>query len=269
MTPAIRTESLIHDYPGGVRALAGVDLVIEPGSRVAVVGQNGSGKSTFALHLNGLLQPTSGRVSLDGRDLAGKRVSMIAASVGLLFQDPDLQIFEEAVADEVAVGPRNLGRDRVEIARAVSDALARTGLTDLAEANPFTLGFARRKLVALASVLAMATPIVVLDEPTTGQDPRGVALIADVVANLAEVGRTVVAITHDMHFAAENFDRVVVMRAGRIVLDGAPVAVFAPDRWSSLTSAHVEPPPAARVGAALGVGSTPRDDDLVRRLLAD
>ncbi len=137
------------------------------------------------------------------------------------------------------------------------------GLADAVDANPYDLGYSRRKLLAIASVLAMGTPIVVLDEPTTGQDLRGAAIVREIVRRLAAEGRTVVAISHDMRFVAESFERVVVMREGRIVLDGAPAEVFAGAAWPTLASTYLEPPLAARVGAHLGLGSTPTEGALV------
>jgi energy-coupling factor transport system ATP-binding protein len=265
---ALAVEGLVHVYPGGTRALDGVDLAIAPGETVAIVGQNGSGKSTLVRHFNGLLRPTEGRVLVDGRDAAGVRVAHLAATVGLAFQDPDRQIFARTVKTEVAFGARNLGRTGAELDAAVAAALAATGLEAQAATNPYDLGYSRRKLLALASILAMETPVVVLDEPTTGQDARGVERVERIVADLAAAGRTVVAISHDMRFVAEAFGRVVVMREGRIVLDGAPDEVFAEAAWPTLASTFLEPPLAARVGARLGLGATPTDERLVEALAA-
>jgi energy-coupling factor transport system ATP-binding protein len=262
----VRVEGLVHVYAGETRALDGVDLVIRSGERVGIVGQNGSGKSTLVRHFNGLLRPTEGRVLVDGEDAAGRRVADLAATVGLAFQDPDRQIFAGKVRSEVAFGPRNLGRRGAELDRAIDAALSATGLDTDGGTNPYDLGYSRRKLLALASILAMGTPVVVLDEPTTGQDARGVERILHIVEDLAATGRTVIAISHDMRFVAEAFERVVVMRDGRIVLDGPPAEVFAEASWPVLASTFLEPPLAARVGARLGLGSTPTDAALVAAL---
>ena len=264
----IEIEGLVHVYPDGTRALDGVDLRIGTGERVAIVGQNGSGKSTLVRHLNGLLRPTEGRVLIDGGDTADRRVAHLAAQVGLVFQDPDRQIFAGTVRAEVAFGPKNLGRRRPELEAAVERALDAVGLTAAREMNPYDLGYSRRKLLALASILAMETPIVVLDEPTTGQDARGSERVARVVADLSAAGRTVIAISHDMRFVAETFERVVVMRVGRIVLDGTPDEVFAEANWPTLASTYLEPPLASRVGARSGLGSTPTEATLVAALAA-
>jgi energy-coupling factor transport system ATP-binding protein len=265
---AVRCEGLGFRYPDGTRALSEVDLRIETGTRVAIVGQNGSGKSTFVRQLNGLLRPTEGRVFIRGRAVGQRHVADLAREVGLAFQNPDRQIFAGRVRAEVAFGPRNLGLKGSALDASVDHALAAVGLTDSADANPYDLGFSRRKLLALASVIAMDTPILVLDEPTTGQDARGVTRIQEVVEALAQEGRTVIAISHDMSFVAETFERVVVMGAGRILLDGSPDEVFGEPAWPILASTHLEPPLAARVGARLGLGSTPTEAALVEALAA-
>jgi len=264
----IALEDLVFVYSDGTRAVDGVNLSVGPGEQVAIVGQNGSGKSTLVRHLNGLLRPTEGRVFIGERDAADRRVAELAATVGLAFQDPDRQIFAGKVRQEVAFGARNLGRHGAELDRMVAAALDATGLTAHAEANPYDLGYSQRKLLALASILAMDTQVVVLDEPTTGQDARGVARVQAIVADLAAAGRTVIGISHDMRFVAESFGRVVVMRDGRIVLDGTPATVFAEPSWSTLASTFLEPPLAARVGARLGLGPTPTEASLLAALAA-
>lgn len=262
-------ERLAHVYRiGGVRALDGVDLRVGRGERVALVGQNGSGKTTLVRHLNGLLRPTEGRMTVDGTDASRLTVAQLASRVGLVFQDPDRQIFAGTVRSEVEFGPRNLRRTGAELRDAVSAALDATGLGGEETTNPYDLGQSRRKLLALASVLAMRTPVLVLDEPTTGQDARGVERVRTVVETVAAEGRTVIAISHDMRFVAETFERVIVMRAGRIVLDGPTARVFARDAWETLRSTYLEPPLAALVGERLGLGSTPTDASLIGALAA-
>ena len=262
-------ERLVHVYSeGGVRALDGVDLRVRRGERVALIGQNGSGKTTLVRHLNGLLRPTEGRVTVDGSDASALTVAQLASRVGLVFQDPDRQIFAGSVRAEVEFGPRNLGRSGSAVTADVAAALTVTGLHGEERTNPYDLGGSRRKLLALASVLAMRTPVLVLDEPTTGQDARGVELVRSVVEAVATEGRTVIAISHDMRFVAETFERVIVMRAGRIILDGAPSDVFAREAWADLRSTYLEPPLAARVGDRLGLGSTPTDASVVAGLSA-
>jgi energy-coupling factor transport system ATP-binding protein len=264
----IALEGLVHVYPDGTRAVAGVDLAVPAGQRLAIVGRNGSGKSTLVRHFNGLLRPTEGRVLHDGRDVRGRRVAQLAAAVGLALQDPDRQIFAGRVRTEVAFGARNLGRRGVDLERAVDAALAALGLEGEAASNPYDLGYSRRKLLALASILAMETPVVVLDEPTTGQDARGMARVQRVVGELAAAGRTVIAIIHDMRFVAETFERVVVMREGRVTLDGTPAEVFAGRHAAELASTFLEAPLAARLGERLGLGTTASEEALLGALAA-
>jgi len=266
--PAVVLDDVIFTYPSGVRALDGVDLEVTAGETVGIIGQNGSGKSTLVRHLNGLLRPAGGRVLVHGQDVAGRHVAEISRQVGLAFQDPDRQIFAGRVRDEVAFGPRNLGVRGIELEAAVTEALGAVGLSGTADLNPYDLGYSRRKLLAIASVLALRTPIIILDEPTTGQDLHGATRVREIVAGLVAEGRTVLAISHDMRFVAETFGRVVVMREGRIILDGTPAGVFGEASWPILASSYLEPPLAARVGAQLALGSTPTEAALVEALSA-
>jgi energy-coupling factor transport system ATP-binding protein len=266
VTIPVAFEDVRFTYPDGTPALDGVTLELPAGSRVAIVGQNGSGKSTLVRHLNGLLRPTKGRVTHGGRGIEDRHVADLARTVGLVFQDPDRQIFAGRVRAEVAFGPRNLGRRGADVDRVVDAALTAVGLAGESETNPYDLGFSRRKLLALASVLAMETPVLVLDEPTTGQDARGIALVQAIVGNIAATGRTVIAISHDMRFVAESFERVVAMRQGRILLDGTPASVFDPANREALATTFLEPPLPARVGARLGLGSTPTEAALLAAL---
>jgi energy-coupling factor transport system ATP-binding protein len=260
-------EGVSYRYPeGGALALDGIDLHIAAGERVAVIGQNGSGKTTLVRHLNGLLRPSSGRVLHDGGDVAGRTVAQLARSVALAFQDPDRQIFAGSVRREVEFGPRNLGLSGGALRAAVDEALAEVGLDAEAGTNPYDLGASRRKLLALASVQAMRTPVLVLDEPTTGQDMRGVAIVKGVIGAAHAAGRSVIAISHDMGFVAETFDRVVVLRAGNVILDGTPALVFSKASWDALRSTYLEPPLPAIVGSRLGVGATPTDGELLAAL---
>lgn len=263
----IALERLVFVYPDGTRAVDGVNLSIQAGEQVAIVGQNGSGKSTLVRHFNGLLRPTEGRVVVGDRDAADRRVAQLAATVGLAFQDPDRQIFAGKVREEVAFGARNLGRTGVGLDQTVAAALVATGLAGHAEANPYDLGYSQRKLLVLASILAMETPVVVLDEPTTGQDARGIARVQAIVSELRAAGRTVIAISHDMRFVAESFGRVVVMGGGRVLLDGTPATVFGPESWTTLASTYLEPPLAARIGARIGI-ATPTEGTLLAALAA-
>lgn len=244
---------LVHRYPNGVEAVRGVSLTFRPGEAVAILGQNGSGKTTLVKHAIGLLRPAEGEVLIDGANVGGRRVDELAAVVGFVFQNPDDQLFERSVEREVGFGPRNMGTAAELTTRLVASALEAVGLAGQRATNPFDLDLSQRKLVALASVLATDPAIVVLDEPTAGQDADGVARVGDVVRALRDAGRTVIAITHDMEFAATRFDRVVVMRRGEVVADGPPDAVLGAENADLLASTGLTPPPAARIAGALGL----------------
>jgi energy-coupling factor transporter ATP-binding protein EcfA2 len=216
---SVAIEHVSHRYPNGIEALRDASLEIRSGEALAIAGANGSGKTTLVKLLDGLLRPTTGRVLLDGVLTDGIPINRLAATCGFAFQDPGDQLFERSVEREVSFGPRNLGRSASEVAALVEAALAMAGLTDEREVNPYDLDRSRRKLVTLAGVLAMDPSLVVLDEPTTGQDRDGVRRVGRIVQAMQAAGRTVIAVTHDMAFAAQWFDRTVVMHHGRLVED--------------------------------------------------
>ncbi len=243
-------EALHFSYPSGVEALRGVSLAIAPGEQVAIVGQNGAGKTTLVKHLNGLLRPTLGSVSIGDWLTTGRSVAQLARRVGYVFQNPDDQLFKSTVRDEVRVGPLNLGFPPERVAQQIEAALELLGLTGEAGTNPYDLTPTWRKRVAIAAVVAMDTPILVLDEPTTGQDYRSVQHLAGVIRSLKAQGRTIVAISHDIDFVAENFERVVVMGQGQVLLDGPAGQVLGQE--DILNSTYVQPPQLTRLGCRLG-----------------
>lgn len=245
----IEVQEVRFEYPSGMRALDGVSLIIGDGERVAFVGQNGSGKTTLVKQFNGLLRPTAGVVAIDGADIRPRRISELAHSVGFAFQNPDDQIFRDSVVAEVSFGPHNLGLRGPALEVAITDALDALGLSGLRTAHPFTLNHAIRKLVSIAGVVAMRTPTLVLDEPTTGQDRRGVERIEHLLESATARGTTVVVVTHDMAFVARNFNRVVVMSQARVLADGPPGDVFW--RGDTLITAGLEPPMVAQLSQRL------------------
>jgi energy-coupling factor transport system ATP-binding protein len=257
--PDIELQAIHFAYPGGPPVLDGIDLRIPAGQSVALVGANGSGKTTLARHLDGLLRPTSGRILLAGQDIAGERVAQLARMVALGFQDPDRQVFARSARDEIAFGPRQLGFPRDRALAAVSAALEACGLQGSIDAHPQDLGESGRKLLAIASLLAMETAVLVLDEPTVGLDAAGVARVREIVEQRRSAGRTVVAISHDLGFVAETFERVVLLADGCIRLDGSPREVFAEAHWPELRAAGLEPLPSALLGVVPGPGSTPTE----------
>ncbi len=255
----IRISDLYFTYPTGIDALQGISLTIEPGEQVAIIGQNGAGKTTLVKHLNGLLQPTRGQVLIDDWDTKEHPVAKLARRVGYVFQNPDEQLFSKNVGTEVAFGPRNLGYEANRVEALVRDALAMTELSDKVETNPYDLSATWRKMVALASVISMDTDIVIFDEPTTGQDAVNIARIANVIKTLRERGRTVITITHDIDFCAENFERVIALSQGRILLDGQANDVLGQEEI--LATTYVDPPQLTRLGKRLGLKKTVRNQD--------
>jgi len=249
--PAIvEVVGLEHRYPNGLTALQGADLTIRQGEFVAVVGQNGSGKTTLVKHFNGLLMPTAGEVRVAGRPTAGQTVLELGRTVGYVFQNPDHQIFAETVADEVAFGPRNHGVAPDEVQERVAEALAAVGLTGREADDPFTLTKGERQRVAVASILATRPQVIVLDEPTTGLDYREQRQMMDLVRRLNEAGHTIICVTHTMWVVAEYACRTIVVKDGRIWMDGPTRAVMV--REAELTQASLKPPQLVRISNRLG-----------------
>ncbi len=255
----IEISDLHFTYPTGVEALRGISLTIDSGEQVAIVGQNGAGKTTLVKHLNGLLQPTSGNVLIGDWNTKEHSVAKLARRVGYVFQNPDEQLFSKNVGIEVAFGPKNIGFDNERIQALVKDALAMTELSDKTEMNPYDLSATWRKMVALASIIAMDTDVVVFDEPTTGQDAVNVARIANVIKTLHERGKTVITITHDIDFCAENFERVIALSQGKVLLDGKANDVLGQEE--TLATTYVDPPQLTRLGKRLGFKETVRNQE--------
>jgi energy-coupling factor transport system ATP-binding protein len=231
--PLIIAEDVHFTYPSGVAALKGVSLAIGAGERLALLGRNGAGKSTLLRHLNGLLRPSGGRVLVAGEDTRRISVARAARTAALVFQDVRNQLFARTVRDELRFGPRNLGLPAARAEQLVERALAALGLADVAAEHPYDLPAPRRRLVAVAAVLAMGTDLLVLDEPTAGLDSAGVALLAQLTRDLAAEGRSVLVVSHDLNFCFENLGRIVLLRDGQIALD-APRDALAPDQLDIL-----------------------------------
>lgn len=255
----IEINDLQFSYPTGLKALRGISLTIESGEQVAIVGQNGAGKTTLVRHFNGLLQPTSGEIKIGDWDTRKHSVAKLASRVGYVFQNPDEQLFSRDVKTEVAFGPKNLGYSSEQVQSQVDEALAMTELSDKTETNPYDLSPTWRKMVAIASIIAMDTSIVIFDEPTTGQDAANIARIANVIKMLRERGKTVITITHDIDFCAENFKRVVAMSQGKILLDGNANDVLG--EADILATTYVDPPQLTRLGKRLGIKQTVKNED--------
>jgi energy-coupling factor transport system ATP-binding protein len=263
----IEASDVTFQYPNGVQALRGVSLSIQPGEKVAIVGQNGAGKTTLVKHFNGLLKPSSGKVMAGNWDTREHSVAKLSQRVGYVFQNPDDQLFSRTVEKEVAVGPKNLGYTLEKTEKLVEDSLSLTELGLHRDANPYDLSPTWRKMVALASVIAMDTPVVIFDEPTTGQDATSIQRIAQIVDTLAAKGKTLITITHDIDFAAEHFDRLIAMGQGTILLDGPVLEVISQEEI--LASTYVDPPQLTRLGSRLGLPQTVRTPSEFLRVYRD
>ncbi|MDF3045684.1 MAG: ATP-binding cassette protein [Ornithinibacter sp.] len=222
--PVLDVRGLAYAYPGGHQALFGVDLHVHAGERVALLGPNGAGKTTFALHLNGILTPGRGSVTVSGLPVTGDSLLEVRRRVGIVFQDPDDQLFMTTVHDDVAFGPANLGVRGAELDARVAEALRAVGVEDLAGRAPHHLSFGQRRRVAIATVLAMRPEILVLDEPSSNLDPTSRRELADILRSLDV---TVLMVTHDLPYAVELCERSVVLSEGTIVADGPTRAVLA------------------------------------------
>ncbi|MFW0784201.1 ABC transporter ATP-binding protein [Gordonia sp. CPCC 206044] len=229
---AVEARGVRFVYPDGHVALDGVDLTITAGERVALLGPNGAGKTTLMLHLNGVLRATSGEVRINGTQIGKKTLRQVRRQVGLVFQDPDDQLFMPTLAEDVAFGPANFGVAGAELTRRVADALATVGMADQAERSPHHLSGGQRRRGALATVLACRPDILVLDEPSANLDPVARRELAE---TLLGIETTMLVVTHDLPYAAQLCDRAIIVDAGRVVVDGPIHQVLADE---TTLSAH-------------------------------
>jgi cobalt/nickel transport system ATP-binding protein len=220
----VEVEHLHYAYPDGFEALRGIDLVVARGEKLALVGPNGAGKSTFMLHLNGTNTPSHGSVRVGGLGVERANLGRVRAEVGLVFQDPDDQLFSPTVRDDVAFGPLHMGLPEPEIHARVERALAAVGMAGFERRLPHRLSLGQRKRVAMATVLSMDPSVLVFDEPSAGLDPRG---RRELIGLLREMPQTMLVATHDMRLVADVLPRTVVMDAGIIVADGPTKDVLA------------------------------------------
>ncbi|MFC7381970.1 energy-coupling factor ABC transporter ATP-binding protein [Sphaerisporangium rhizosphaerae] len=230
--PSLRVSELAYAYPDGTQALYGVDLTIGRGERVALLGPNGAGKTTLVMHLNGILTAGHGEVEVAGLPVRKDNLGEIRRRVGLVFQDPDDQLFMPTVREDVAFGPANMGVRGFELELRVNEALAQVGLPDIADRPPHHLSFGQRRRVAVATVLAMRPEILVLDEPSSNLDPASRRELAEILRSLDV---TVLMVTHDLPYALELCERSLILSDGVIAADAPTREILAdPD----LLAAH-------------------------------
>ena len=266
MEPILRVEDLRHVYSAGTPfervAVDHVDLSVMPGEFLGIIGHTGSGKSTLIQHFNGLLKPTSGRVLLDGQDIwaKGGDIRSVRFRVGLVFQYPEYQLFEETVYKDIAFGPKNMKLDDGEIDRRVREAAAIVGLgEEHLERSPFALSGGQKRRAAIAGVIAMEPQVLVLDEPSAGLDPRGRREIMAMLQSYhAQKGGTIVLVSHSMEEIATNVQRIVVMNKSSVYMDGTPREVFS--RAAELEAVGLDVPQATHLAALLKSRGLPVDD---------
>ena len=244
-----RIENLDFSYLADTPVLKNLNMKLDK-RPTAIIGQNGAGKTTLVKLLKGLLKPVSGSIYFHGEDISGKTVAMLAGNVGYVFQNPDDQIFKYNVMDEILFGPLNIGMDSERAKKEAQRALELTGLTGKEKENPYDLELYERKMTAIASVLAMDTDVLILDEPTIAQDWKGRQIIGGIIRSLSERGKLVIAILHDMDFVAENFERVIIMAHGQVLADGIAKEVFAQE--DALKKARLQKPYVMQLCEALG-----------------
>jgi energy-coupling factor transport system ATP-binding protein len=246
---SITLDSLSFAYDPAYPVLTNITLTITQGQFAALTGENGAGKTTLARHLIGLLRPDAGSIRIMGEDTTGESIGQLARMVGFAFQSPELQIFNSTVRDEIAFGPKNLGWPAYQIDVAVSAALTRFDLHAIADLPPAALSFSTRRMIALASIAAMQTPILVLDEPTVGLDAAGQTLVTTWLNEHHRAGGTILLITHDMELVARHAERMIVLDSGHITADSSPPEVFI--QSDVLHHAGLHPPFAMRLADAL------------------
>lgn len=249
---AIEVKDLCFSYPGSsTTAVEHVSFSIEKGERVAIIGQNGAGKSTTVKVVDNIYKPTSGTVLVDGIDTKGKTTAEIAPHVGYVFQNPNDQIFNDDVVKEIEYVLRYWKLPEDEVARRRNIALEVTGIGEFVNTHPFDIPLPIRKFLTIAVVLAVGPDYVILDEPTAGQDNWGRAQLKKVMGYLQSQGKAIITISHDMEFVAENFDRVIVMAHKNLIADGAACDIFY--QPEVLADAHVKPPVCTEIAQALGL----------------
>lgn len=264
----IQTKGLTYRYGIGTpfekTAVDHVDLEIESGSFVGIIGHTGSGKSTLIQHLNGLLKPTEGSILLDGKDIWAEKAQMrqVRFRVGLVFQYPEYQIFEETVAKDIAFGPRNMGLAEEEVQARVKETAAIVGLSDdILEQSPFLLSGGQKRRVAIAGVMAMRPEVLILDEPTAGLDPRGrEEILEEIKAYRRQTGATILLVSHSMEDVARHAQKILVMNAGKVFCYGTVENVFR--RSQELQAIGLAVPQITRVCNALRAKGIPLTEDI-------
>lgn len=254
-TPVVDFDEVVYRYRNGFKGLDNVSFKVRQGEFVAILGHNGAGKSTLVQHIIGILRPTSGTVFLQQKDIRDLSVAELARHVGFIFQNPNHQIFNSTVKQEITFGPRNLGWSPERIETAFQEVVQMCDLLGLDERNPEDLSIGEKQRVAVASILVMDPDVLILDEPTTGQDERSLGPIMAIVDKLHQSGKTIIMISHDMELAARHVERVLMIERGQVVFDGSPADAFTD--FDLLERMRLEPPETVRISRLLADGPPP------------
>ncbi|EFR92571.1 energy-coupling factor ABC transporter ATP-binding protein [Listeria innocua] len=248
----LQLDQVSFAYPGGFSAVENVSMSFEKGEAVAIVGQNGAGKTTTVKLMNGLLRPTSGKILVDDWDTKDYTTAKISRKVGYVFQNPDDQIFHSDVLSEIQFGPKNLKLTEKQVQQNVNKAVELTGLKPYLSEHPYNLPFSIRKFITIAAVIAMDPDVIILDEPTAGQDFPSMLRLGRIISELQKENKVIITITHDMEFVVNNFERVIVMANKQKLLDSSRREVF----WDFdiLEKAKLKQPYISRVANQLGLG---------------
>lgn len=253
----LEVKDLHYTYPTGLEALKGIDLTIDDGEFLAVMGQNGAGKTTLVKHFNGLLKPTVGEVLVDGVNTRDVSVAKLARNVGFVFQNPDHQLFSETVEEEIVFALKNFGFEEAVIEKQVDWALNLLDLVQYRKTSPFMLSGGERKRVALASILAWDPKVIILDEPTIGQDYQQKEKLQQFILQLNAQKKTVVVVTHDVEFVADCNPRVILMSQGKLLVDGRAEQILTEPKV--LAQAHIVPPQVTQIFLELADLGLPTD----------
>jgi cobalt/nickel transport system ATP-binding protein len=238
----LETKNLSYTYHDGTQALKNVNIKIRKGEKIAIMGPNGAGKSTLFSHFNGLNEPTSGHVEIDGEKIIFERDELIKVrqKVGIVFQDPNDQLFAPTVKEDVAFGPMNLGLDYDEVEKRIRESLEMVGMSGFEEKTPHHLSGGQQKRVAIAGIIAMRPDIMILDEPTAGLDPEGVDKVLDILNNLNNEGISIVISSHDIEMVNQFADKIFVLHDGEIIAEGDKHQIFSDKEL--LKKAHLKAP---------------------------
>lgn len=259
----LELHDVSYTYPNGYEAVKNIDLNFELGESVAIIGQNGAGKTTTVKLMNGLLKPTQGDILVEGVSIKKTTTAQTSKLVGYVFQNPDDQIFQETIFKEIAYGLKSKKLDADTLQQRVKEAATLCGLEDLLEEHPYNLPYSKRKFVTIAAIIAMDTQVIILDEPTAGQDRESTERLGTLIRNLSEQHKTVITITHDMEFVAREFKRVIVFSDKEKRMDAAPEKIF----WneSLLAMANLKQPYICQLAKLLGDTGVMTIDALLER----